>query len=101
MSLEEHSNTIRQAIKNAVETATPAKGKTKKSWISEITLEIADEKRKLKEKNNASIQYTQQYQDLCRKVKKSPRQSKECWIQNQCEQAEKGLNIGNVVTGKG
>lgn len=45
---------------------------------------------------NVSIEYTQQYRDLCRKVKKSARQDKECWIQSQCEQAEKGLNIGNT-----
>ncbi|CAF2239431.1 unnamed protein product [Rotaria magnacalcarata] len=40
--------------------------------------------------------YTQQYKGLCRKVKRSARQDKEHWIQDQCEQAEKGLNIGNT-----
>ncbi|CAF1667422.1 unnamed protein product, partial [Adineta ricciae] len=95
-SLEEHSNKIRQAIKNAVEIAIPAKRKTKKPWISETTLKLADEKRKLKQMKNVFIEYTQQYKDSCRKVKKSARQDKERWIQNQCEQAEKGLNIGNT-----
>ena len=95
-SLEEHANKIRQAIKNTVEMTIPAKRKTKKSWISETTLKLADEKRKLKQMKNISTEYTQQYKDSCRRVKKSARQDKECWIQDQCEQAEKGLNIGNT-----
>src|ERR1700722_18472959 len=45
---------------------------------------------------NVSIEYAQRYKDFCRKVKKSARQNKEHWIQDQCEQAEKGLNIGNT-----
>ena len=43
-----------------------------------------------------SMEYTQQYKDFCRKVKKSARQDKEHWIHDQCEQAEKGLNVGNT-----
>jgi hypothetical protein len=38
----------------------------------------------------------QQYKRLCWKVKRSARQDKQHWIQNQCEHAEKGLNIGNT-----
>jgi len=45
---------------------------------------------------NISIEYSQQYKDSCRRVKKSARQDKEQWIQDKCEQAEKGLNIGNT-----
>ena len=94
--LEVHSTKIRQAIQNTVEPTIPAKRKTKKPWISEATLKLADEKRKLKQMKNISLEYTQQYKDACRRVKKSARQDKEHWIQDQCEQAEKGLNIGNT-----
>jgi len=95
-NLEVHANKIRQAIQNAVEKTVPAKRKTKKPWISEATLKLADEKRKLKQIKNVSTEYTQRYKDSCRKVKVSARQDKEHWIQDQCEQAEKGLNIGNT-----
>jgi len=95
-NLEEHASKIRQAIEYSVETTIPKKRKTKKPWISEATLKLADEKRKLKQMKNISIEYSQQYKDSCRRVKKSARQDKEQWIQDKCEQAEKGLNIGNT-----
>ena len=91
-SLKEHE----QAIKIAVEVTVPVKRATKKPWISEETLKLADEKRRLKQLRNVSSENTQQYKGLCRKVKRSARQDKEHWIQDQCEQAEKGLNIGNT-----
>jgi hypothetical protein len=95
-SLEEHAIKIEQAIKTTVEATVPAKRIAKKPWISEETLKLADEKRRLKQLKNVSLEYTQQYKGLCRKVKRSARQDKEHWIQDQCEQAEKGLNIGNT-----
>jgi Reverse transcriptase (RNA-dependent DNA polymerase)/Endonuclease-reverse transcriptase/Domain of unknown function (DUF6451) len=95
-NLEVHANKIRQAIQNATETTVPAKRKAKKPWISEMTIKLADEKRKLKQMKNVSTEYTQRYKDSCRRVKRSARQDKEQWIQDQCEQAEKGLNIGNT-----
>jgi ribosomal protein S17 len=45
---------------------------------------------------NVSVKYAQQYKDFCKKVKKSARQDKEHWIHDQCEEAEKGLHIGNT-----
>ena len=94
--LEVHANKIKQAIQETVETTVPTKTKTKKPWISEMTLKLADKKRKLKLIKNISTEYMQRYNDLCRRVKKSARQDKEHWIQNQCEQADKGLSVGNT-----
>ena len=56
----------------------------------------AEEKQRLKLMKNVSAKYAQQYRDFCKKVKKSSRQDKEHWIDDQCEQAGKGLNIGNT-----
>ena len=56
-------------------------------------LKLADERRTLKQTRNASAQKEQQYKGLCKKVKKSARQDKERWIQQQCEEIEKGLEI--------
>jgi ribulose bisphosphate carboxylase small subunit len=52
---------IEQAIKITVEATVPAKRTTKKPWISEETLKLADEKRRLKQLKNISLEYTQQY----------------------------------------
>lgn len=95
-NLEEHATKIKEAITNAIEATIPIKRATKKPWISDETLKLADEKRKLKQMKNVSVEYTQQYKDFCRKVKKSARGDKERWIQEQCEQADKSLNIGNT-----
>ena len=82
-NLEEHAKKIEAAIKKVAEATIPASRSTKKPWISEDTLKLADEKRTLKQSKNASAQKEQQYKDLCKKVKKSARQDKERWIQQQ------------------
>ena len=57
--LEEHAKKIETAIKKATEAAIPADESAKKSWISEDTLKLADEKRTLKQTKNASTQKEQ------------------------------------------
>ena len=69
-NLEEHAKKIEAAIKIAAEATIPVSRSTKKSWISEDILKLADEKRTLKQSKNASAQKEQQYKDLCKKVKK-------------------------------
>ncbi|CAF3342873.1 unnamed protein product [Rotaria socialis] len=76
-NLEEHAIKIEEAIKKTVEATIPATRTTKKPWISEETLKLADQKRKLKQMKNVSAEYAQQYKDFCRKAKKSARQDKE------------------------
>ena len=87
---------IEAAIKKAAEATIPASRSAKKPWISEETLKLEDEKRALKQTRNASAQKEQQYKGLCTKVKKSARQDKERWIQQQCEEIKKGLAIGRT-----
>ena len=95
-NLEEHATRLTAALRGAAKTIIPARRTARKPWISEETLKLADEKRRLKFMKNVSAKYAQQYRDFCKKVKKSARQDKEHWIQDQCEQVDKGLNIGNT-----
>ncbi|CAF4444579.1 unnamed protein product, partial [Didymodactylos carnosus] len=94
--LEEHATEIEEAIKIAVETTIAARKTTRKPWISDETLKLADEKRRLKQIKHASTQHAQQYKDMCKKVKKSARQDKEHWIAEQCDEVERGLKTGNT-----
>jgi hypothetical protein len=94
--LEEHATKIKEAIKSAVETTVPAKKISRKPWISKQTLKLADEKRRLKQIQHTSTQHAEQYKEMCKKVKKSARHDKENWIDEQCEEVEKGLKIGNT-----
>ena len=94
--LEEHASEISKAIKNAAEPTIPARKTSCKSWVSEETLKLAYEKLKLILNKNVSDEHARLYKELYRKVKKSARQNKENWIQNQCEEVDKGLQIGNT-----
>ena len=87
---------IETAIKKAAEVTISVSRSAKKPWIFEETLKLADEKRALKQTKNASPKKEQQCRDLCKKVKKSIRQGKERWIQQQCEEIERELAIGRT-----
>ena len=78
--LEEHALEISKAIKSAAESTIPARKASRKPWISEETLKLADEKRKLRLDKNVSMEHAQLYKDFCRKVNKSARQDKENWM---------------------
>ena len=95
-NLEQQATEIEEATKKALEETIPVTRTASKPWISEETVGLADEKRRLKQLKNVSIEYAQQYKEFCRQVNKSARQDKEYWIHEQYEQAEKGLNIGNT-----
>jgi hypothetical protein len=56
-NLEDHATKIKEAIKKTVETPIPAKRTTRKLRISEETLKLADEKRRLKQMKNVSMKY--------------------------------------------
>jgi hypothetical protein len=95
-NLEEHATQIEEAIKKAIDATIPTRRITRKPWISEQTLKLADEKRRLKQIKHTSTQHAQQYKEMCKKVKKSARQDKENWIDEQCKEVEEGLKIGNT-----
>ena len=80
-NLGEHAKKIEVVIKKAAEATIPASRSTKKPWISEDTLKLADEKRTLKQIKNTSPQKEQQYKDLCKKAKNSARKDNKRWIQ--------------------
>ena len=92
--LDEHARKIEDAIRQTASTIILVKRAAKKPWISEETLKLADEKRKLKETKDASKERSQQYKNLCKEVKKAVRQDKERWIQQQCEEVEKVYQLG-------
>ena len=94
--LDEHARKIEDAIRETAGTIILVKRTAKKPWISEETLKLSDEKRKLKETKDVSKERFQQYKNLCKEVKRAARQDKERWIQLQCEEVGKGLTIGNT-----
>ncbi|CAF5200883.1 unnamed protein product, partial [Rotaria magnacalcarata] len=94
-NLDEHAAQIEKAVKEALQATVTLKKTPKKPWISDQTLDLADKKRKAKQIKHLSADNIKEYKNLCNKVKKSARQDKDKWIQDQCEEIEKGLQVGN------
>jgi hypothetical protein len=44
-----------------------------------------------------SPELNEKYKSLCNKVKKSAKQDKDTWIQDQCEEIQKGLQVGEIL----
>ncbi|CAF3677816.1 unnamed protein product [Rotaria socialis] len=95
-SIDEHVTKIERAIEEALQTTITTTKRAKNPWISEQTLNLADEKRRVKQIKSISTQNAKLYKDLCNRVRKSARQDKEKWIRDKCDEIEKGLNVGNT-----
>ena len=75
--LDKHARKIEDAIKETAGATIPVKRVAKKLWISEETLRLADEKRKLKQTKDVSKRKSEEHKNLCKEVKKPARQDKE------------------------
>jgi hypothetical protein len=94
-NIDEHALQIEQAIEQAIKASTTTQTTSKKPWISQRTLILADHKRKAKQTKNISSTNNERYKNLCNQVKKSARMDKNNWIQEQCEAIQMGLSVGN------
>ena len=75
-NLEEHARKTEVATERTAKRTIFDRRSAMEPWIFEETL---------KHTKNASTQKEQQYEDLCKKVKKSARQEKERWAKEQYE----------------
>jgi len=94
-SIDEYALQIEKGVKEALQAGITNEKTIKKPWISVQTLNLADEKRKAKQVKPLSTHHNNTYKDLCNKMKTSARQDKNKWIKDQCEEIQKGLQVGN------
>ena len=94
-NIDEHALQIEQAIEQAIKASTTTQTTSKKPWISQQTLILADQKRIAKQTKNISSINNEIYKKLCGQVKKSAKMDKNNWIQEQCEAVQMGLAVGN------
>ena len=71
---------LNTAIQNAAKVALPVKVEPRKPWITERTLALSDEKRKLKMARAQSVQKMEEYRRKCNEVRKAARTDKENWL---------------------
>jgi hypothetical protein len=89
LDMERKVTILGEIIEQAVEATIPLAEQPKNKWISDQTLELAKEKRKMRLKAKESEQATQEYKKLCNVVRSSARKDKENWLQKQCCDIEK------------
>jgi len=87
---------INLVIQQTAETTLGTVRKTKKPWITEATLKLADKKRDAKGKQMQSENHKQVYNALCRDTKISARADKQRWIEEQCKTIQNSFDAGKV-----
>ena len=97
-SVEEHSNEILNAIRETGKAAISTIKPSRKPWISSETLQLVEKKRLAKLTKNISIENRNKYKEACNLVKRSVKQDKEQWLQEQYIEIDKGLRVGNTRT---
>ena len=66
----------------------------KKTWITDELLHLCDERRRLKPLKKLSNENERKYRSLNTILRKSMKDTKEKWIQNQCLTIENKMKIG-------
>ena len=69
------------ALLAAAQAAIPKEEKANKKWISQQTLQLIQEKRKLKLNRNKSEADEKMYRNKCNMVKKAAREDKVKWLE--------------------
>ena len=68
----------------------------RKPWISNRTLDIADEKRKAKAMRTNSDSDKRKYNILVRKTKSSAKEDEEEWIEEQCKEIQDSFDVART-----
>jgi hypothetical protein len=79
---------LNTAIQKAANAVLPVKVEPRKPWITERTLALSEEKRKLKQLRTQSDQKMEMYRKKCNEVRKAARTDKENWLHEQCKNIE-------------
>ena len=66
--------------------------KRTKPWISDKTLNLADEKRKARAERGKTVMKRRLYNELCRKTKESAKSDKDRWIQEKCKEIQQSFD---------
>lgn len=88
-SVDKKALALSEIIKQAVEASIPLAEQPNKKWISEKTLELAQQKREVKAKTQESDAMKAKYKKLCNSVRTSSRKDKQKWLDKQCSDIEK------------
>ena len=97
-SIEEPTNEILNTIRETGKAVIPTIKSSRKPWISPGTLQLVDKKRLAKLTKNISIKNRTKYREACNLVKRSVKQDKEQWLQEQYIEIDKGLRVGDTRT---
>ncbi|XP_076443965.1 uncharacterized protein LOC143282251 [Babylonia areolata] len=89
------SNNIKEVLTTTAEQVVGKKRKRIQPWVTNEVLDLCDKRRELRKKKHPSNEARTKHQQVNREVRTKMKAAKENWIEEQCEEVEKGMEAGN------
>ena len=86
---------IKEVLLTTAEEVLGRKRRKIQPWVTNEVLDLCDKRRELKGKRHTSVEALANYQKANREVRTKMRAAKEEWIEEQCDNIEKGMETGN------
>jgi len=94
--LDTRTNLLTKAIQEAIEKTVPLTEKIKKKWITEETLQMIQEKRRLRGNRDQSEAAEREYKERCKQVTTAVRTDRTKWLEQQCEELDRNYGEGKL-----
>ena len=94
--LDTRMNLLTKAIQEAIEKTVPLTEKIKKKWITEETLQMIQEKRRLRGNRDQSEAAEREYKERCKQVTTAVRTDRTKWLEQQCEELDRNYGEGKL-----
>lgn len=87
---------VKQVVLDTAQKTIPKRKNKRKPWLTEKVFDLADQRRKVKEKGLENTDTRREYQDLSRKVQKQIRSDKSYYIKQKCAEVERDSSTNNT-----
>ncbi|XP_076438257.1 uncharacterized protein LOC143277357 [Babylonia areolata] len=89
------ANNIKEVLTTTAEQVVGKERKRIQPWVTNEVLDLCDKRRELRGKKHSSNEARTKHQQVNREVRMKMKAAKENWIEEQCEEGEKGMEAGN------
>ncbi|XP_076436542.1 uncharacterized protein LOC143276040 [Babylonia areolata] len=89
------ANNIKEVLTTTAEQVVGKKRKRIQPWVTNEVLDLCGKRRELRKKKHSSNEARTKHQQVNREVRTKMKAAKENWIEEQCEEVEKGMEAGN------
>ncbi|XP_076454867.1 uncharacterized protein LOC143289703 [Babylonia areolata] len=89
------ANNIKEVLTTTAEQVVGKKRKKIQPWVTNEVLDLCDKRQELRKKKHSGNEARTEHQQVNREVRTKMKAAKENWIEEQCEEVEKGMEAGN------